>query len=305
MERAARLAVQREDLLEERTAEERQTFEKFAQGAQADIAPAFIQDLTRLRLAYFNALVDQLELRRVAGIERDSLRSYLETRARLILDRLTGQIRLDAMSLNELRSRLVDKPNDEDLAHALALVQEKQSRNLEGLEAIIEIADRLGFETAEPRSLLLHERGRIGVAILEREVFTALWNENIEALQRDLTRSGPDLVLNAGLFVAIVLVAFLIARAFRLPVRSLLTRRHFGTSALLRELLVSLSSLAVFVAGLIIALASIGVSLGPLLAGIGVLSLLVGLAVQDALANLAAGVMILLYAPMTWTTISR
>jgi small conductance mechanosensitive channel len=49
--------------------------------------------------------------------------------------------------------------------------------------------------------------------------------------------------------------------------------------------------------GLLIALSQLGISLGPLLAGLGVAGFIIGFALQDTLANFASGVMILLYRP--------
>jgi small conductance mechanosensitive channel len=49
--------------------------------------------------------------------------------------------------------------------------------------------------------------------------------------------------------------------------------------------------------GLLVALSQIGVSLGPLLAGLGVVGFIVGFALQDTLSNFAAGMMILVYRP--------
>jgi small conductance mechanosensitive channel len=49
--------------------------------------------------------------------------------------------------------------------------------------------------------------------------------------------------------------------------------------------------------GILIALAQIGVSLGPLLAGLGIAGFIIGFALQDSLANFASGMLILLYRP--------
>jgi small conductance mechanosensitive channel len=49
--------------------------------------------------------------------------------------------------------------------------------------------------------------------------------------------------------------------------------------------------------GLLIALSQVGFALGPLLAGLGIAGFIAGFALQDTLANFAAGVMILVYRP--------
>ena len=54
---------------------------------------------------------------------------------------------------------------------------------------------------------------------------------------------------------------------------------------------------AIIVIGILIALSQVGISLGPLLAGLGVVGFIVGFALQDTLSNFASGLMILIYRP--------
>jgi small conductance mechanosensitive channel len=53
----------------------------------------------------------------------------------------------------------------------------------------------------------------------------------------------------------------------------------------------------VVVIGVLIAISQTGISLAPLLAGLGILGFIVGFALQDSLANFASGMLILLYRP--------
>jgi len=53
----------------------------------------------------------------------------------------------------------------------------------------------------------------------------------------------------------------------------------------------------VMLIGVLVALAHMGVQIGPLLAGLGVAGFIVGFALQDTLSNFASGLMILLYKP--------
>ena len=66
---AAKLGLERADVLEQRAAAERALLPKFAQSAEADIARAFMEDLGLIRDQYLDALVDQLDVRRAAGLE--------------------------------------------------------------------------------------------------------------------------------------------------------------------------------------------------------------------------------------------
>jgi small conductance mechanosensitive channel len=68
-------------------------------------------------------------------------------------------------------------------------------------------------------------------------------------------------------------------------------------SALLKNILVSTIGGTIMAIGVLVALSQIGISLAPMLAGLGVAGFIVGFALQDTLGNFAAGAMILIYRP--------
>jgi small conductance mechanosensitive channel len=53
----------------------------------------------------------------------------------------------------------------------------------------------------------------------------------------------------------------------------------------------------VFIFGILIAISQLGISLGPLLAGLGIAGFIIGFALQGSLSNFASGILILLYRP--------
>ena len=68
-------------------------------------------------------------------------------------------------------------------------------------------------------------------------------------------------------------------------------------SQLLNRMIISVASNLVLILGVLIALSQIGISLGPLLAGLGIAGFVIGFALQDTLSNFASGLMILFYRP--------
>ena len=62
-------------------------------------------------------------------------------------------------------------------------------------------------------------------------------------------------------------------------------------------MIISTASNLVMILGLMIALSQLGISLGPLLAGLGIAGFIIGFALQNTLSNFASGIMILLYRP--------
>jgi small conductance mechanosensitive channel len=62
-------------------------------------------------------------------------------------------------------------------------------------------------------------------------------------------------------------------------------------------MIVSIAGGIVMLLGILFGLAQLGISVGPLLAGLGIAGFIVGFALQDTLGNFAAGMMILLFRP--------
>jgi len=112
-----------------------------------------------------------------------------------------------------------------------------------------------------------------------------------------LVESGPGLLFRFTLFAGILLAFNLFARFTRRMVERAVSSSRVNLSQLLRETLVAWIGRAVLLLGLLIGLSQLGFELGPLLAGLGIAGFIVGFALQDTLANFAAGAMILIYRP--------
>jgi small conductance mechanosensitive channel len=68
-------------------------------------------------------------------------------------------------------------------------------------------------------------------------------------------------------------------------------------SSLLQRMVLSAIRNVIIIIGLLVALSQVGISLGPLLAGLGIMGFIIGFALQDSLSNFASGMMILMYRP--------
>ena len=155
--------------------------------------------------------------------------------------------------------------------------------------------NRLGMDSTEQRALLLQQRGLIGIDLLERQVFFTILRDQFERLQRTLVRGGPNFLLRATIFLLVLGTAILLAHLVRRTVRFLTEKTQFNRLA--AAILISVAWVAVIITGFILALATLGVSITPLLAGFGVAGIVLGFALQNSLSNLAGGAMILLYRP--------
>jgi len=107
---------------------------------------------------------------------------------------------------------------------------------------------------------------------------------------------GIRVGLNILKFIGILLVAWFVSGIFRGVIHRAL-KRVPGTSALLEDFLVRSVRWVVMAVGLIMALAALEVSIGPMLAALGAAGFILAFALQDSLSNFASGIMILLFKP--------
>lgn len=298
MDRALALSVSRIADLGQRIEVELATYEEFSDSSDTIISRAFVQELRRIRLRHMTAIMDQFEQRVILALPQPTeIRRQLEQGLDLATERLIGQIRLDAMTLEDLRARIATDPSDGALRSALRAVERKQSGNLDAAGRIIALLSRMERDTTELRALQAQQRGLIGAEILDSDVFMSLMDDRLEMAREKLILGAPVWILRLLGFLAVLVAAWLIARGARAIVRRITTHESVELGDLRERTLVSLAYSTVLLVGFVLALSALGVSLVPLLAGLGVASIIVGLALQESLGNLAAGGMILLTRP--------
>ncbi len=112
-----------------------------------------------------------------------------------------------------------------------------------------------------------------------------------------ISEHWPWLLSRAAVFLGTLFVFWILARVARRMVRRALASDRVKGSQLLEQTMVSVTGKLVLLLGLVVALSFLGIELGPVLAGLGIAGFVLGFALQDSLANFAAGTMILLYAP--------
>ena len=290
--RVLELALTRVDQINQRIAEAREEISEFEASMRGNVAQSFVQEQQMLRYRYLQLLIEYLQvienLAQQPGFpeavgDGSKLRESLEAEIDLLAERTAGQIRLDAATLVELRSRLAESPLDQDLQNAVQAVQRKQSRSLASLEATIALLESLGLDAAEFRALIVRQRGVIGIELLQRQVFAHVMREQLESAQQRIVSTGPNLILRTLIFLLILAVAWVLAGLARKLMRAFLSIRHVTLTRLSGEVLVSVIGIVVFLFGLIVALSSLGVSVGPMLAGLGIAGIIIGFALQDSL----------------------
>jgi len=196
-----------------------------------------------------------------------------------------------------LQSSVATLPNNTDLADWLRAVQTRVELTARAMNEVVSLMDSLGIESRQYRQQVLTVTGEITTDVLDFGIITNLlanWGSAIGAV---VAKEGPKLLFQLLLMVLIVFGFVQLAKVVQKLVRRGLDSARVRISYLLKEMILSSVKNLVIMLGILVALAQMGVSLGPLLAGLGIAGFIIGFALQDSLANFASGMLILLYRP--------
>ena len=181
-----------------------------------------------------------------------------------------------------------------DLRLHLQTAAQRLQANVEAMRRTIRQLERRKINVSPYRQILVEATGEVSEQLLDWAVLKGLAGKSWQNFQIWLRDNGPSLVIRALILVAFVFLFRWTARLFWLLV---LVTRVQRSSVLLRDMMSRMLMPTASMLGLFGGLWFLGVNPTTLLAGVGVASVILGLALQDSLANLAAGAFILLYRP--------
>lgn len=214
-------------------------------------------------------------------------------------DRLVGEIQFLVEQRKGIHPQFAIA-SDEDkkaLKAKVSALDERIKLTAGNLKTTIGLLDERKLETTQYKQLLIAATGEITEDIFETEVALGLMHEWFERGKQWLIAEGPRWMFKIVVFLLILLVFKLLANLARRVIRRAVSTSKLHFSHLLQDFLVSFAGKAVLFIGILIALSQLGMQLGPVLAGLGIAGFIVGFALQDTLANFAAGLMILIYRP--------
>ena len=210
-----------------------------------------------------------------------------------------GSILLE-MAIEEvaaLSASVAVAPGDAE-SKAMLTVATNRVRDLANiLDAVLVMMDSLEMETSAYQGQIVSATGQITTDFFNFSLITQLFVGWGQTLLNVIIEGGPDLIFKVLLFLIIIYCFLKIANIVQKLIESGLAKSHLQLSELLRRMVVSIVRNVIIVLGVMIALSQVGISLGPLLAGLGVVGFVIGFALQDSLSNFAAGMMILIYRP--------
>ena len=266
-------------------------------GADRAILDAEIDSLSELRLRFLETIVDIVKIREGLNFPQGGLESIARRSLEHYANERVGFIQLSSQMRKSITEKLKVSAKDPDLLAALNLQEHYISRAATRLDRTISQLERLGMETAPLRRVMIEQSKAISVAMVDADVLSILWEDLQDSFSQWLQFSAADFLFQAFVFIAILLGARLLGKVARRLVQRGLEKSPGSTSQLLRDMIISLVGGTVFIVGFLVALSQIGISLAPMLAGLGVAGFIIGFALQDTLGNFAAGGMILIYRP--------
>jgi small conductance mechanosensitive channel len=198
---------------------------------------------------------------------------------------------------DRIEKQLAVLPDDAEVMAKQRLTEVKVRRLAGNLAAASDMLDRMGLDDARYRQQLIEVTGTVTTDIFDWEVMKGLASGWLESLGTWLVDNLPQLIFKLLLFLFVLWIALAVSRLTRRLVAEGLKRSNLKISRLLKNMIVSIAGGLVLLLGILFGLAQLGISVGPLLAGLGIAGFIVGFALQDTLGNFAAGMMILLFRP--------
>lgn len=254
--------------------------------------PEKLATSTRL-IKYMDANIDQQE-RLKLDVTEDS--EYLSKRIQLRADVTAGLLLSTKTEIEEIAT-LPGVEQDNDAQKKLAALKKQRNVLAESQRVNVELLDEYGLETAELRQGIIVATGKLSQDIFDRKVVSGLIESSLADSADWFRSNGAALVFQILSFFLLLLAFWFAARIGRRLTRRALERSSLNISGLAREFFIKTAGRLILLFGFIIALAQLGIEVGPLLAGLGIAGFIIGFALQDTLSNFASGMLILVYRP--------
>ncbi len=258
--------------------------------AQASVAINRINTL-------FQLVADNIKLQQKFELDVTSIKTEFESRLEERAAAAAAFLDVSQLDVQALAAQLKALPDETEIASRLAVARQRINLSADSLRVLTGMMKSQNLDTSLYDAELIAVTGAITTDIFNlgvaRDLLTSAW----AAITDWLSGNGAGLIFSVLIFIVILFATFKIASVVQQLVIGALGRSQVRLSELLKRMIVSTTRGLIIVIGLLVALSQIGISLGPLLAGLGIAGFVIGFALQDTLSNFASGLMILLYRP--------
>ncbi|MCK5881385.1 MAG: mechanosensitive ion channel family protein, partial [Sinobacterium sp.] len=241
-----------------------------------------------------DALVSYNKNLNILGIQDQNAIEILHDHLTERAENLAGQIQL--LSERKKQSHIISSETQKSSEKSNAIHQRFEIIET-SFKKVISLLLAEKIDASNYQRILISSTGTITKDVLDIHVASALfedWSKKIKSLVKD---DGLDFLFKLLYFLTIVLIAWLISKVFGSLLNRSLNHSISKKNNLMQEMVVGLTARFIFFLGILFALSQMGISLGPILTGLGIAGFIVGFALQDTLGNFASGIMILIYRP--------
>lgn len=231
------------------------------------------------------------------GLDTKQQRAYLGSRATEKLDNASVLMDIAMRDAAMLAAAAKALPDDVEVKAKRTLAETRISRIAAAMENNIPLLEAVDIPTTQYRQQLVAVTGKVSADALDATIISNLVSDWTLTVTETIKLKGPAFLFQLLIVVLIVLVARKLAGIISGLVERGLSAPTVQASSLLKRMAKTISYNVVLVVGVLIALSQIGISLGPVLTGLGIAGFILGFALQDSLSNFASGMLILVYRP--------
>jgi|GEM_PF-36604 len=274
---------------------------KLPKGDQSTIEQSAIDADARVAIGRLNtlyrALRDNIKLQRAYDLDTAAAEAELNTRLEERAAMTSAFLDLSTADAQAARAQLAALPDDTEIAARVALAEHRMSLSSDTLKSTASLMKEQGLDTSIYNAQLISTTGAITADIFDISVLRDLFTGWLSSAGDAITDNAGDMFLSVLLFIVVLLVFLKLANIAQRFITKGLASSRIHLSQLLSRMIISVTRGVIIAIGVLIALSQLGISLGPLLAGLGIAGFVLGFALQDSLSNFASGLMILIYKP--------
>ena len=231
------------------------------------------------------------------GIDDQGVAEFLRTQVQETAANRSSFVHLALDNVSVMREAAEALPTNEEVTSRLAVSEARVKQASSSLQSAVKLMNDLDLDSSHYRQQLVKTTGELSSDLLNVSVVSGIVSEWTATTAEIAVKDGPQLIFRLLIVLAILLAFFYLGRVAQAVTRRALRSSDLGFSALLTEMIIKWVRNIIMILGVLIALAQIGISVGPLLAGLGIAGFIIGFALQDTLANFASGMLILFYRP--------
>ncbi|WP_181319339.1 mechanosensitive ion channel family protein [Photobacterium kishitanii] len=219
------------------------------------------------------------------------LNKHLEfTKTSLILNHKTKEI-----SERQFKKATADTSSDLELQ---ALVASRTAEIYTNhLNELISLAEKTNIDTTEYKKILFEYTGVFTDQLLDKKVIMSMATSWFNNLIHWFVNNGPQLLFKIFIISLILMLFTHLRKLIRFIINHIVSSKNLNISMVMQNFLISISGNIILTVGILFSLSQLGINLTPLLTSFGILGLIIGIGLQNILANFASGVMLLIYRP--------